>query len=89
MAEEAVSIVQTIFTPLESLLSAIGMNTPLKRFLFALLTGSGLEYYVKPGYAFSGGTLRTPIYIDNSPGNTYTPLGLIPAVIGLSFAMFV
>jgi len=90
MAEEAVkSTVQTIFEPLEGLLSGLGLNTPLKRFGFGLVSGMGLEYYLKPGYAFTNGVIRTPIYLDNKPGNTYTPFGMIPAIVGISFAMFV
>lgn len=92
MAEqvEAVkSTVQTIFEPLEGLLGGLGLNTPLKRFLFGGLAGLSAEYYFKPGYAFTNGVMRTPIYLDNKPGNTYTPFGMIPALIGLSFAVFV
>ena len=90
MAEEiAKSTVQTIFEPLEGLLAGLGLNTPVKRFLFVLLSGGAVEYYIKPSYAFTNGVIRTPIYLDNKPGNTYTPFGMIPALLGLSFAMFV
>lgn len=89
MEEAAGSIIPTIFGPLESLLAAFGLNSPIKRFLFTAATGTAIEFMVKPSYAFSGGTMRTPIYFDNSPGNTYTPVGLFPSIVGFVFAMFV
>lgn len=89
IASDATSIVPKIFSPLESILASIGLNTPVYRFLFTLLSGLAAELYIKPSYAFNGSIPKTPIYLENKPGNTYTPLGFFPALAGIIMFLFV
>lgn len=83
------SFILRIFSPLESVLGAVGMNSPLKRFLMVFSSGFAAEYYFKPSYAFAGDLPKKPIYLDNSPGNTYTPLGFFPLIGGIIVALFI
>lgn len=80
----------SIIGPIENVLISIGLNSPLKRFFFTTLSGSAMEFMFKPSYAFTGdGSMKRPIYITRNKGDTYTPAGLIPGILGLLFSLFI
>ena len=82
--------IAAILGPAESLLSSIGLRTPMKRFFFTALSGTAGEFLVKPSYAFtSDGTARKPIMLTRKQGDTYIPAGLLPVILGLLMALFV
>jgi hypothetical protein len=76
---------------MENIFVWTGMNSPTKRFLYALLMSGGIEYLLKPSYAFtSDGEMRPWVAINGATINsTYVPAFMIPAVIGLMFSIFV
>ena len=84
------SVIPTIFGPVEGVLGAIGLNTPMRRLSFVVAVGTALEFYIKPGYAFdSKGNPKPPVFLDNSPGATYTPPGLFPLIAGTICALYI
>lgn len=84
------ALIPTFFEPLEMILGNAGLNSPLRRFLFASLLGTSIEFYLKPSYAFKpSGEMIPPVFLDNSPGSTYTPIGLFPVLTGLLLALYI
>jgi hypothetical protein len=47
------SIVEWVWGGLESIVGMLGLTTPLKRFLFSFIAGTGAELWIRPKYAFS------------------------------------
>lgn len=84
------SLIPKIFQPLESVLGSIGLSTPLSRMMFTTAIGSGVEYYVKPRYAYnSDGSMRKSSLITSEPGATYLHAGMIPFVFGILTALYI
>lgn len=81
--------IAAIYQPLESVLSALGLNTPTRRFIATTLGAASVEFFVRPWYAFnSDGSIKNWVFIDPDKG-TYIPAGLIPVVVGLGSALFI
>lgn len=78
------SIVQSaVYNPLMSTYAALGLTTPITRFVAtAVVAGAGM-LVLKPGFAFSGGNARPWVLVDpNNKEGTLFPWYLVPAAAG-------
>ena len=74
----------------ERFMGAVGLNSPMRRMLFFSSLGTGLEFYLKPSYAFNNdGTMKSIAYLTGDAGATYIPPGLIPLVVGLVASLYI
>lgn len=83
--EAVVSMFRTVF-------ATLGLNLPLYRFLGLTALGTGLEFVVRPRYAFDeNGSVRPWAipFMSSPPGAVYTPVGFFPGLAGLVAALFV
>lgn len=75
--------------PLESVLGSLGLDQPWKRFVFTTAAGVMTEYYIKPSYAFEDNGNPKPVaFLNDSPGATYTFIGVFPALAGVITALY-
>lgn len=79
----------SIFQPIEGVLGSVGLSSPSKRFMFFTSLASGLEYYIKPSYAYKpDGTMRKPMFLSSESDATYTPPFLFPSIAGAVFSLY-
>lgn len=79
---------ETVYSSFQGIASAVGLGSPFSRFAFFSLTALAIEIYAKPEYAFANGAIRPWAFYSSEPGATYIPIGLVPAIIGTSTALF-
>lgn len=72
-------------------LSYVGLNTMLRRFIFAFVSVAALEYWFKPWYAFDeeGGFRPWVVTNPDSDNVTWLPFLAFPIVAGILFGFFV
>lgn len=91
MAESVVeeSIIPKIFGPVETVLGFTGLSTPFRRFAVFTAIGTGIEYWLRPSYAYNDqGGMKRIAYLTDAAGATYTPPGFFPAILGLVSALY-
>lgn len=74
-----------------SIFKTLGLDSPFARFVFVGAGGTGVEYLVKPSYAFDEQGEPRPWakpWGENAPGAVYTPVGFFPILLGLCAALF-
>jgi hypothetical protein len=72
-------------------LSALGMNTILRRFIFGVIIGLGVEWFFKPFWSWDEeGAMRPWAILDGGEaGSTYLPVLAFPLLLGFLFGFFI
>lgn len=79
-----------VVEPIARIMSTVGLNTPIQRFLAMAALGGAAEFMVRPPYSFeSDGTVRPWAVISKSDRATYLPVGSTALLLGGIFGLFV
>lgn len=74
----------------KSTLVNLGLDTPVKRFGAVGALGTGLEFLIKPSYAFDPtGSPRPWSVTTPAENSTLVPVGMVPAILGLVAGIFI
>ena len=78
------SIIQSaVYQPLMSTYSAVGLNTPITRFLGTAIVTGGLMLVTQPSFAFDNGVAKPWTITNPSDKNaTLFPWYIVPAAAG-------
>lgn len=76
---------------MENLFVWTGLTSPSRRLIYTILLGGGLEYILKPEYAYtSDGEMRPWVVLSgNLTSATYIPAFMLPLIIGVMMSIFV
>lgn len=74
-----------------SIFQTLGLNSPLSRFFCVAALSLGIEFLVKPSFAFDEGGSPRPWAMpfgESAPGAVYTHWLFFPILLGLAAALF-
>lgn len=68
----------------------LGLTSPLSRFLFGIVTTSGLIFMIKPSFAFKYGDVRTwNLFGKSRESGTWVPWWVPGTIIGGVLALYI